>query len=86
MASIKRRSQRLYRDTDGNKGRARIRRKIREEKGLLSSVVEQYNRMVPSSENVCLETILSGEAVWPWQLTHSGKYTNLLNTFNKSDT
>ncbi len=34
VASIKRRSQRLYKDTDGNKGRARIRRKIREEKGI----------------------------------------------------
>ncbi|KAK2836800.1 hypothetical protein Q7C36_014669 [Tachysurus vachellii] len=38
VASIKRRSQHLYKDTDGNKGRARIRRKIREEKGILTSV------------------------------------------------
>ncbi|XP_058638228.1 uncharacterized protein LOC131544180 [Onychostoma macrolepis] len=63
VASIKRRS---YKDTDGNKGRARIRRKIREEKGILTSVVEKYNRMVPNTE-----TILSGETAWPWQLTHS---------------
>ncbi|KAI4829811.1 hypothetical protein KUCAC02_001476 [Chaenocephalus aceratus] len=41
VASIKRRSQRLYKDTDGSKGRARIRRKIRTEKGILTSVVEQ---------------------------------------------
>ncbi|KAI9520734.1 hypothetical protein NQZ68_013138 [Dissostichus eleginoides] len=43
VASIKRRSQRLYKDTDGSKGRARIRRKIRTEKGILTSVVETYN-------------------------------------------
>ncbi|XP_026058979.1 uncharacterized protein LOC113043680 [Carassius auratus] len=59
VASIKRRSHRLYKDTDGNKGRARIRRKIREEKGILTSVVEKYNRMVPSTESLCMETILS---------------------------
>ncbi|XP_039541450.1 uncharacterized protein LOC120488926 [Pimephales promelas] len=61
VASIKRRSQRLYKDNDGNKGRARIRRKIREEKGILTSVVEKYNRMVPITETLCLDTILSGE-------------------------
>ncbi|XP_026104409.1 uncharacterized protein LOC113075981 [Carassius auratus] len=71
VASIKRRSQRLYKDTDGNKGRARIRRKIREEKGTLTSIVEKYNRMVPNTETLCLETILSGETAWPWQLPHS---------------
>ncbi|CAM4703719.1 unnamed protein product [Leuciscus chuanchicus] len=71
VASIKRRSQRLYKDADGNKGRARIRRKIREEKGHLTSVVEKYNRMVPITETLCLETILSGETAWPWQLPHS---------------
>ncbi|KAF3833353.1 hypothetical protein F7725_027018 [Dissostichus mawsoni] len=56
VASIKRRSQRLYKGTDCSKGRARIRRKIRTEKGILTSVVESYNRMVVSTE-----TILSGE-------------------------
>ncbi|XP_060713385.1 uncharacterized protein LOC132837633 [Tachysurus vachellii] len=71
VASIKRRSQRLYKDTDGNKGRARIRRKIREEKGILTSVVEKYNIMVPKTETPCLETILPGETAWPWQLPHS---------------
>ncbi|GAA6077717.1 uncharacterized protein LOC124379646 isoform X1, partial [Tachysurus ichikawai] len=71
VASIKRRSQRLYKDTDGNKGRARIRRKIREEKGILTSVVEKYNIIVPKTETLCLETILSGETAWPWQLPHS---------------
>ncbi|KAK2836774.1 hypothetical protein Q7C36_014643 [Tachysurus vachellii] len=71
VASIKRRSQRLYKDTHGNKGRARIRRKIREEKGILTSVLEKYNIMVPKTETLCLETILSGETAWPWQLPHS---------------
>lgn len=71
VASIKRRSQRLYKDTDGNKGRARIRRKIREEKGILTSVVEKYNGMVPNTDTLCLETILSGDTAWPWQLPHS---------------
>ncbi|KAG7473601.1 hypothetical protein MATL_G00097570 [Megalops atlanticus] len=70
VASIKRRSQRLYKDTDGTKGRARIRRKIREEKRILISVVEKYNSMVPSTEKLVLDSILSDETVWPWQLPH----------------
>ncbi|KAI9520580.1 hypothetical protein NQZ68_015119 [Dissostichus eleginoides] len=73
VASIKRRSQRLYKDTDGNKARARIRCKIRKEKEILTLVVENYNRMVPSTETLCLENILSEEEnAWPWQLPHSG--------------
>ncbi|KAJ4932732.1 hypothetical protein JOQ06_011147 [Pogonophryne albipinna] len=71
VASIKRRSQRLYKDTDGNKARARIRCKIRKEKEILTSVVESYNRMAPSTETLCLENILSEENAWPWQLPHS---------------
>ncbi|KAI9514142.1 hypothetical protein NQZ68_035606 [Dissostichus eleginoides] len=67
VASIKRRSQRLYKDTDGNKAHARIRK----EKEILTSVVESYNRMVPSTETLCLENILSEENAWPWQLPHS---------------
>lgn len=77
VASIKRRSQRLYKDTDGNKSRARIRRKIREEKQILTSAVETYNRLAPVTETLCLETILSTETAWPWQLPHSGRYTSL---------
>ncbi|XP_042610545.1 uncharacterized protein LOC109074081 [Cyprinus carpio] len=68
---IKRRSQHLYKDTDGNKGHARIRPKIREEKGILTSVVEKYNKMVLNTETLCSETMLSGETAWPWQLPHS---------------
>ncbi|KAL3976490.1 alpha-2-macroglobulin-like protein [Sarotherodon galilaeus] len=58
-------------DTDGNKARAKIRRKIREEKGILTSAVEKYNRMVPDKETLCLEEILSGDTAWPWQRAHS---------------
>lgn len=75
MANVKRRSQRLYKDNDGCKGRARIRRKIREEKKNLLSVVEKYNTLVPNAEHLTLDTILSDEIVWPWQLTHGGMYT-----------
>ncbi|XP_039633813.1 uncharacterized protein LOC120544245 [Perca fluviatilis] len=70
VASVKRRSQRLYKDHDGCKGRARIRRKIREEKQNLNSVVDKYNTLVPNAEKLTLDTILSDEIVWPWQLTH----------------
>ncbi|XP_030596124.1 uncharacterized protein LOC115787509 isoform X2 [Archocentrus centrarchus] len=71
VASIKRRCQRLYKETDGNKARAKIRRKIREEKGILTSAVEKYNRMVPDTETLHLEEILSGDKAWPWQRPHS---------------
>jgi len=79
VASVKRRSQRLYKDSDGCKGRARIRRKIREEKKILNSVVEKYNTLAPDAEKLTLDTILSDEIVWPWQLTHGGMYIILLN-------
>jgi flagellar motility protein MotE (MotC chaperone) len=72
VASIKRRSQRLYKDTDGSKGRARIRRKIREEKAILGSVADKYNSMVPDAERITFDSILSEETVWPWQLSHGG--------------
>ncbi|KAI5621291.1 hypothetical protein C0J50_19226 [Silurus asotus] len=54
LASIKRCSQHLYNDTDGNKGRARIRHKIRKEKGILTSVVKKYNLMVSNTETLCM--------------------------------
>ncbi|XP_039478344.1 uncharacterized protein LOC120443547 [Oreochromis aureus] len=85
VVSIKRRSQRLYKDTDGNKARAKIRRKIREEKGILTSAVEKYNRMVPDKETLCLEEILSGDTSCPWQRAHSGSCTNMLSAFSISD-
>ncbi|XP_034087553.1 uncharacterized protein LOC117556364 [Gymnodraco acuticeps] len=72
--SVKRRSQRLYKDTDSNKGRSRIRRKIRDEKGVLTATVEKYNSMVPSTEALCLQAILSVEKAWPWQLPNSESF------------
>lgn len=78
VASIKRRSQRLYKDTDGSKGRARIRRKIREEKAILSSVVDKYNSMDPDTDRIVFDSLLSDETVWPWQLSHGGMFTNQL--------
>ena len=86
VAGIKRRSHRLYMDTDSNKGRAKIRSKIRKEKGILTSLIDRYNEMVPSTESLCLETILSEDAAWPWQLPHSGRYTSMFNAFCKCDT
>lgn len=38
----------------------------------LLSVVEKYNTLVPNAEHLTLDTILSDEIVWPWQLTHGG--------------
>lgn len=83
VVSLKR-TQLLYKDKAGNRGHARLRRKIREEKEILSSVVHQYNSLVPCTETLCMETILSVGQAWPWQLQHSGMYTSLLT--KKSDT
>ena len=83
VLGLKRRSQRLHKDTDGTKARARILRQMRKE--ILASVVEQYNRLVPSAEHLSMETILSVDTAWPWQLHHSGMYTSLLTASNKSD-
>lgn len=44
-------------------------------KKILNSVVEKYNTLVPNAEKLTLDTILSDEIVWPWQLTHGGMYT-----------
>ncbi|XP_030278048.1 uncharacterized protein LOC115584637 [Sparus aurata] len=37
-------------------------------KKILNSAVEKYNTMVPDPENLTLDTILSDDIVWPWQL------------------
>ncbi|XP_062864538.1 uncharacterized protein LOC134326322 [Trichomycterus rosablanca] len=68
VTSIKTRSQRLYKQTDSNKGRHRIRRKIREEKRTLAALVEQYNRIAPSNRTLCMDAIIYQETPWPWQL------------------
>ncbi|KAI9535020.1 hypothetical protein NQZ68_007106 [Dissostichus eleginoides] len=81
VASIKRRSQRLYKDTDGNKARARIRCKIRKEKEILTSVVESYNRMVPNSVDLKTKSETLGDGLkemscllsnLPWVLSEEG--------------
>ena len=77
VTSIKRRSQRLYRDTDGSKARSKLRNKMRRETGILTSVVEQYNSMVPDTQSLNMDTILSLDTAWPWQLTDCGVYTSL---------
>ncbi len=66
-----------------NTSMARIRRKIREEKTTLSSVVENYNSLV--TENLTLDTILSDDYIWPWQLTH-GRITQLCLLCEESHT
>lgn len=85
VLGIKRRSQRLHKDTDGTKAHARVLRKLRKEKEILASVVEQYSRMVPSTEALCMETILSVDTAWPWQLQHTGMYTCIVSASTKSD-
>ncbi|XP_032441861.1 uncharacterized protein LOC116734515 isoform X3 [Xiphophorus hellerii] len=69
-ASIKRRSQRLYKDIDGNKARAKARRKIRQEKNILALALENY-KTVTGTEALSLEEILSGDTTLPWQQSDS---------------
>ncbi|KAK7918650.1 hypothetical protein WMY93_009934 [Mugilogobius chulae] len=59
--------QRLYKVTDSSKARVRLRRKIRQEKQILSSVVAKYNSVIPSTEPLCIDIILSEDVAWPWQ-------------------
>ncbi|KAI4806955.1 hypothetical protein KUCAC02_017745, partial [Chaenocephalus aceratus] len=71
--NVKRRSQRLYKDTDSNKGCSRIRRKIMDEKGVLTATVEKYNSTsrhissVPRSQSVCGESLAM--AMWKTFMT-----------------
>ncbi|XP_055011609.1 uncharacterized protein LOC129409464 isoform X2 [Boleophthalmus pectinirostris] len=67
VASIKRRTQHLYKDTDGCKARARVRRKLREEKRMLCTLIEEYNTLSSSAEALCIDTILREDVAWPWQ-------------------
>ncbi|XP_066537108.1 uncharacterized protein [Hoplias malabaricus] len=68
--SIKHRTQRLYRQTDSNKRRHRIRQKIWEEKKQLAVAVEKYNRQADPSQNmVSTEDLLKSDTcAWPWQV------------------
>ncbi|XP_032366186.1 uncharacterized protein LOC116684918 [Etheostoma spectabile] len=70
--SIKTRAQLLYRKNDSNKGRHRIRRKIRQQKTTLKAMVAEYNSLVPHEQAVCMDSVLDTEHPWPWQITQSG--------------
>ena len=71
--------------SDSNKGRHRIRRKLRQDKTALMKLVEEYNGLVPEEKRLSIETILvSNQQPWPWQFpecgtqtTHTGSYLNL---------
>ncbi|XP_035528808.1 uncharacterized protein LOC118336301 [Morone saxatilis] len=71
-SSIKTRAQLLYRKNDSNKGRHRIRRKIKQQKTTLKAMVAEYNSLVPHEQAVCMDSILDTEHPWPWQITQSG--------------
>ena len=40
--------------------------------------MEKYNIMIPNAENLTLDTILSDDIVWLWQLPQDGMNTILL--------
>ncbi|XP_062338343.1 uncharacterized protein LOC134037063 [Osmerus eperlanus] len=64
---IKVRSQNLYRQTDSNKRRHKIRKVILDEKKRLSTAVDDYNKLAePPLQIVSLDAILQTDT-WPWQ-------------------
>ncbi|XP_062307641.1 uncharacterized protein LOC134012043 [Osmerus eperlanus] len=64
---IKVRSQNLYRQTDSNKRRHKIRKVILDEKKRLSIAVDDYNKLAePPLQIVSLDAILQTDT-WPWQ-------------------
>ncbi|XP_067103277.1 uncharacterized protein [Osmerus mordax] len=71
-ASIRQRTHRLYRQNDTNKGRHRMRAKIREEKGKLAALVLEHNTLVQPSERVeSVELIFQPEYIFPWHVPTS---------------
>ncbi|XP_073799249.1 uncharacterized protein isoform X2 [Danio rerio] len=66
--SIRQRKQDLYRQSDGNKRRHKIRRKIWEEKAKFIAAIDEYNRAAPQKLQSA-DTILASEGyAWPWVL------------------
>ncbi|XP_048031290.1 uncharacterized protein LOC125258405 isoform X1 [Megalobrama amblycephala] len=66
--SIRQRKRDLYRQTDGNKRRHKLRRKILEEKAKFSAAVDEYNREAPEKLQSA-DSILACESyAWPWVL------------------
>ncbi|KAI7789369.1 hypothetical protein IRJ41_000985 [Triplophysa rosa] len=68
--SIKRRTQRLYSQTDSNKRRHSLRHRRNEEKKKLAAAVEEYNSIADSSQQLgSVEDFFIAETVaWPWQI------------------
>ncbi|KAJ8364843.1 hypothetical protein SKAU_G00136740 [Synaphobranchus kaupii] len=73
--SIKQRTTQLYRQTDSNKRRHRIRRKVWEEKKGLSAAIADYNDLVAEdSEKLPPADVLfqNENHVWPWECHGTG--------------
>ena len=66
-------SHKMFFFSDSNKGRHRIRRKLRQEKNALKLMIEEYNSLVPQ-KTMCFDTILETEHPWPWQIAQSGMH------------
>lgn len=66
-------SHKMFFFSDSNKGRHRIRRKLRHEKDALKVLIEEYNSQVPD-QTVSFDTVLETEHPWPWQIAQSGMY------------
>ncbi|XP_026100170.1 uncharacterized protein LOC113071007 isoform X3 [Carassius auratus] len=65
---IQQKKRDLYRVTDRNKQRHKIRRRIREDKKKLFNAISQYNDLPTTTESVdSVEDLLAAESpIWPW--------------------
>lgn len=65
---IQQKKRDLYRVTDRNKQRHKIRRQIREDKKKLFNAIAQYNDLPTTTESVdSIEDLLATESpIWPW--------------------
>ncbi|XDV10893.1 hypothetical protein PO909_000004 [Leuciscus waleckii] len=65
---IQQKKRDLYRVTDHNKQRHKIRRRIREDKKKLYNAISQYNDLPTTTESVdSIEDLLATESpIWPW--------------------
>ncbi|XP_039544595.1 uncharacterized protein LOC120491071 [Pimephales promelas] len=66
--SIRQRKQNLYHQTDGNKRRHKLRRKILEEKAKLSAAVDEYNKAALEKLQSADAILASESYAWPWLL------------------
>ncbi|XP_026066270.1 uncharacterized protein LOC113048617 [Carassius auratus] len=86
--SIKRRTQRLYSQTDSIKRRHSLRLRRTEEKKKLAAAVEEYNSIAdPSQKLGSVEDFFTAETVaWPWQIpssTESAPFLTKRKVFDK---